>query len=74
MKLDFKKNNKPFYETRLYNVLYTLLCVVRYFVCLPLIIFIGIVYLPLMTLLGVRYSGDSSIKLFEKFVFNHSDN
>ncbi|MFT7271440.1 MAG: hypothetical protein ACI9V1_000962 [Spirosomataceae bacterium] len=62
------KNN-----TKLSDALYTLLCVVRLFVCLPLIIFIGIIYLPIMTLLGVRYAGDSSIKLFEKFVFNHSD-
>ena len=62
------KNN-----SKLSDALYTLLCVVSLFVCLPLIVFIGIVYLPIMTLLGVRYAGDSSIKLFEKFVFNHSD-
>lgn len=59
--------------TKLSDVLYTVLCVVRLFVCLPLIIFIGIIYLPIMTLLGVSYAGDSAIKLFEKFVFNHSD-
>ena len=73
MKIDFKINDKPFNETKIYNVLYTLLCVVRLFVCLPLIVFIGVIYLPIMTLLGVRLAGDSSIKLFEKFVFNHSE-
>ena len=71
MKIDFKINDKPFNKTIVYNVLNTLLCVVRLLVCVPLILFIGVVYLPIMTVLGVKLAGDSSIKLFEKFVFNH---
>jgi hypothetical protein len=50
-----------------------LLCVVRLIISLPLIVIITIVYLPVMTLLGVKYSGDASIKLFGNFVFNHQD-
>ena len=71
MKIDFKINDKPFTKTIVYNVLYTLLCVVRLLVCIPLILFIGVVYLPIITILGVKLAGDSSIKLFAKFVFNH---
>jgi len=69
MKLEFKVNDKPFKETTAYNVLFILLCLVRLFICLPVLLLVGI-YVPIVALLGVKQSGDKAIKLFENFVFN----
>jgi len=61
-------NTKPYR-----NSAKLLLCLVRLIISVPLIVIIAIIYLPIMTLLGVKYSGDASIKLFANFVFNHQD-
>ncbi len=72
MKIDFKINDKPFYETRLYNVLYTLLCVVRLLLFLPCITLI-MCFIPLMYLLGVKDAFDVWVRFNESVVFNHKD-
>lgn len=61
------KNN-----TKLRDILFTLLCVVRLLVFLPLIL-INLCFVPVMYLLGVHKPFDKWIKLNEWIVFNVID-
>ena len=72
MKIDLKNNGKPFNETKAYNVLYTLLCVVRLLLFLPCITLI-MCFIPLMYLLGVKDTFDVWVRFNESVVFNHKD-
>ena len=58
--------------TKLSDALYTLLCVVRLLVFMPLIL-TSLCFVPLMYLLGVKNAIDKWVKLNEGVVFDVKD-
>ena len=72
MKIDFRINEKPFKETLTYNGLYTLLCLVRIILIMPLI-FLCIIYCPIVWLFGINKPIDKCVELWEKFGFNNEN-
>lgn len=58
--------------TKLSDALYTLLCVVRLLVFMPLIL-ICLCFVPLMYLLGIKNAIDKWVKLNEGIVFDVKD-
>lgn len=58
--------------SRLIDALYTMLCVVRFFAFLPLIVLI-MCAIPLMYLLGIKDSFGVWVRFNESVVFNHKD-
>jgi len=58
--------------TRLSDALYTLLCVVRLFAFLPLIL-TSLCFVPIMYLLAVTAPLDKLVRLFEGVVFDVKD-
>lgn len=58
--------------TKISDALYTLLCVVRLLVFMPLIL-ICLCFVPLMYLLGIRSAIDKWVKLNEGIVFDVKD-
>ena len=72
MKIDLKINEKPFNETKAYDVLYTLLCVVRLFTFLPCAALI-MCAIPFMYLLGIKDPFGVWVRFNESVVFNHKD-
>ena len=72
MKIDLKINEKPFKETKAYDVLYTLLCVVRLFVFMPCISLI-MCFIPLIYLFGIKDPIGVWVRFNESVVFNHKN-
>lgn len=58
--------------TKLSDALYALLCVVRLFVFMPLIL-TCLFFVPLMYLLGIKNAIDKWVKLNEAIVFDVKD-
>ena len=58
--------------TKLSDALYTLLCVVRLFAFLPLIL-TSLCFVPIMYLLAVTAPLDKLVRLFEGIVFDVKD-
>jgi hypothetical protein len=70
MKIEIKINDKPFKKTRTYDVLYTVLCVVRV-LCVVLLLLIPMLLSLLIFLpLGSRNIVSKWIVLFEGLAFN----
>lgn len=70
MKIELRINNVLFKDTKLYAVLYEIICVLRFLILLPLSFLSLFIYAPLMFVLGISNSGYHVLKLIKKLTFN----
>lgn len=69
MKIQLKINEKPFKETILFNILYTVLVMVRILFVIALLYIPMIVSLIILNILGVKNVFSKYIELFEGLSF-----